>query len=580
MQPRAAGKTLGGQQDSKSQSSQVEPLVALNNISNLSSSLSDDNMQSSALLQVGILAVLPILCQHSLSDSQTVCRMLSVSKGWTTTLKQCQPWVAIGLCLKRESDLDKCAGLAHWLESYACMVKELQVTNFADNPFVIRTAHQLLGSSLKLAALNGKPAGLQSVNLDNLPGRKLLLSLPAASLTSLQLFNIDPGDPSTSQLALGIGQLTNLRTCSLWFVDADPGTAAAAATLPSACLSTLSALTRLSSLDLSTGGRSLEPLPQLPSQLQSLSVNIRGKFVMDALSLTRLTSLSLTDRDGIAKGSQLPPSLTSVSLQNTPLYPSNIRMLSNVCKLSIEADIQLSHATLAELSSLAQLDSISMSVLNPKAAAAASAAWKQLPHLQDLEIDLVEHDEDQDGRGYRLLNVVRAEERARAVLQGLAAATQLTWLSLTLDWNNSQCGSALAQLTNLQELILTGAGEVREDMMQLRALTQLKILRLEECGMDGTAAAALLCRLTGLQLLKLSTCENVTDAMVPVIGAQLRGLRRLELFNLPGFSDDSVQSLVELTQLESLWLRELGLTREGALQLKAAAPFCIKVLDT
>jgi hypothetical protein len=247
-------------------------------------------------------------------------------------------------------------------------------------------------------------------------------------------------------------------------------------------------------------------------------------------------------------------------------------MLSSVRNLSIEASLQLSASALVELSRLTQLESLSMIVCFAKAAAAASAAWKQLPQLQKLEIDMSIKDKDNQPA-----DAAEAEQLGRVVLQGLAAATQLTWLALCLDENTMHCGSALAQLSNVQELKLQGISGVLEDMLQLRALTQLKSLSLTQCGMDGTAAAALLCRLTGLQHLELSSCDHVTDAVVPVIGAQLRGLRRLELSHLAGFSNTSVQLLVELTQLKSLSLRKVGLTREGERQLRACAPFCIKM---
>jgi hypothetical protein len=492
--------------------------------------------------------------------------MLSVSKEWKEILTQCQPWVRIQIILP-----GKIADVAHWLEIYACIVQYLQVFDLGmSGGENVKAADQLLGSSLQLAAFNRKPAGLQSVDLYNLLGRKLLSSLPAASLTELKLGGLNPADPCISHLAPGIGKLTNLQSCSLWFDNAR--------TIPSHCLSSLSALTRLSSLTLGTKGRSLNPLPHLPPQLQSLSIDMGGELVLAASSLTQLTSFSLTAREGIAEGSQLPPSLTSLTLTDTPLHASTAHMLSNVRILSVEAKIQLSDAALAGLRRLAQLDSISMDLKNARAAAAASAAWQQLPQLRELRI-VLNIDGDEDEEDYQPAEPEEAEQLGRVVIEALAAATQLTSLSLILDENNNQCGSALAHLKNLQELTLAWGSDVREDMLQLRALTQLKVLRLSSCAMDNTAAVALLCRLTGLQHLKLSGCENVTDAVVPVIGAQLRGLRSLDLFMLHGFSDDSVQSLVELTQLKSLSLWGLGLTSEGVLQLKAAAPFSITVLD-
>jgi hypothetical protein len=263
-------------------------------------------------------------------------------------------------------------------------------------------------------------------------------------------------------------------------------------------------------------------------------------------------------------------------LENTPLYLNNAAMLTSVRKLTIDTGSQLSDTALAELSCLMQLESFNVILWEAKAAAAASAAWRQLPQLQNLQIYMYRSSNDDNQVENQAADAEEAEQVGHAVLQGLAAATQLTWLYLNLDLYDMQCGSALAQLTNLQGLHLHGSPGVLEDMLQLRALIQLKSLSLTQCGMDGTAAAALLCRLTGLQHLKLSSCRKVTDAVVPVIGAQLRGLHSLGLFYMPaGFGDTSVQLLVELTQLKSMSLCEVGLTREGAVQLRASAPFCI-----
>ena len=187
----------------------------------------------------------------------------------------------------------------------------------------------------------------------------------------------------------------------------------------------------------------------------------------------------------------------------------------------------------------------------------------QLPQLHDLDIYVADYP-----RGDAQLN--------HAVLQGLAAAKQLTSLSLTLPIENSLlCGSSRAQLNNLQELRISGCDGVREDMLALSSLTGLTSLCMEGCSMDKTVAAALLCSFTGLQHLGLCTCSKVTDAVVPVIGAQLRGLQMLTLLDLHGFGDGTVQLLAELTQLKCLSLANLGLSREGAQQLTRLARFCI-----
>jgi Leucine-rich repeat (LRR) protein len=318
----------------------------------------------------------------------------------------------------------------------------------------------------------------------------------------------------------------------------------------------------------------LNLLPQLPSQLARLNIDVNGNLVLDASPLTRLTCLWLQARGGIAEASRLPPSLKYLRLINTPLHANNLSLLSKgeVRKLSISTAEKLSAVALAELGQLTKLRFLDMNYGNVEAAAAASAAWKQLPQLQKLQIDMSRHDKHQPA------DAAEGEQPGHVVLQGLAAATQLTWLSLTVDRITMRCGSALARLINLQELELQGSSGVREDMLQLRALTRLKSLSIKQCGLDDTAAVALLGRLTGLQHLRVSSCSKVTDAVVPVIGLQLKGLHSLELLDLLGFGDATVQSLLELTQLKSLSVERLGLTGDGARQLWASAPFRITKL--
>ena len=519
--------------------------------------------EPAVLLQVDILAVFPIICQRrELRDARTACSLLSVSKGWRNALQQCPPWVTVSICLSRGNSLGKVTSIAAWMISYGFIVRELIVSERLDaKPYTLVAANQLLASSLQLAASKGRPAGLQRVHLEYSGGCKLLSSLPAATVTSLVLRRLDLKDPSVNYLAPGIEQLTNLRDCSLWFKVSAASTDQQA--IPPTCLSTFSALTSLTSLDIVATGYSLNPVPCLPSQLQQLMIYMEGEFLLDASPLTSLSSLHLIAAEEIAAGTRLPASLCSLRLSRTPLQPGAVSILSNVRKLSMTAQQELSGVALAELGQLTQLESISLEVLSLKAAAAAAVAWN-LPQLQHLDIYLAD-----DLHGDAQLN--------RAVLQGLAAAKQLTSLGMTLPIGDGLlCGSSIAQLSNLQELRLTGCGGVREDMLALRSLTGLTSLSMEGCSMDDTVAAALLCSFTGLRHLWLSSCPKVTDAVVPVIGAQLWGLQMLTLLDLHGFGDGSVQLLTELTQLKCLSLGGLGLTREGAQQLASLARFCIK----
>jgi hypothetical protein len=177
-------------------------------------------------------------------------------------------------------------------------------------------------------------------------------------------------------------------------------------------------------------------------------------------------------------------------------------------------------------------------------AAAGAAAWRRLPQLRALQVS--------GGGG----GVVECQ----AALERMAGATGLTSVELDMACRGPQppCGVHLAQLLNLQELELWYAKSSRQDMLHLRKLTRLTTLNLSQCSIDDAAAVELLVSLTGLKSLALLQLARrpqepkiATDAIVPVIKYQLKGLRYLFL-EVPGVTEASVDLLEGLTQLTML----------------------------
>ena len=532
----------------------------------------------SFLLQVDILTVLPILCSRAyVSDCRVICRMLSVSGQWRTTLLQCQPFVVVDVSLASGQSLGKLAtGFASWLEMYGPIISKLTFSTRTTERYVLNAADHIVGSSIELSCLAGKPAGLQCVAMDYLKAPRLLRSLPAATLTSLTVQKLDPTHPSISYLAPNIQHLTNLRSCDLTFRLL--GAPAAGVAIPPSCLSSLNMLSRLTSLKVSAVGYSLGQIQHLPQQLQQLTILTSGQFIVDASALTMLTALQLTATGGISTETRLPTSLSSVKLTCTPLQPGLLPVLKSVRNLSLSAHVQIPAVVLAQLRRLPDLHSMDMTFIGRTAAtAAAAAAWKQLPQLQKLQLWLIGGDDNNNRASDANVNTV--DQTRSVILPGLAAAKQLTRLSLWVEDANMQknmpCCSYAAQLSNLKRLELSGVCGLRKDVLTLRSLTKLTMLRLLNCALDDAAAGGLICSLTNLRRLHLMSCYNLSDAILPAMAAQLQGLRELRLSDLGDWSESSVELLAELTQLSSLAVSSCTVTAAGVEWLKQSASFMV-----
>ena len=347
-----------------------------------------------------------------------------------------------------------------------------------------------------------------------------------------------PALPSSLQ------QLTGLQKLALTALEEsddgeEEGEGRAIEQLPMGLLSSLQALTRLTRVELAASGPcTWQTLQYLPKSVQQLKVGVESGGCM--LDIPQLTSLQELEVTGFAEGSALPPSVPVVRISD-PLLPEDpCRLLAGVQQLEIQG-FNGPADTLIKLSALQSLTSISILCRTLRSAAAAAPAWHGLHQLRSLTVHCYS-------------GVSR--QRAAAVLEAIATAKGLTSLELDLSRGCTlPCAVHIAQLPNLLDLTLVHGGSSRQDMLQLRKLTQLTALELRWCSIDDGTAAAVLARLTNLRTLRLRQlqCPHgqvMSDAVLPVI-EQLKSLRSLSLA-LPGVTQDSLELIEGLTQLTRL----------------------------
>jgi Leucine-rich repeat (LRR) protein len=314
-------------------------------------------------------------------------------------------------------------------------------------------------------------------------------------------------------------------------------------------MSSLQVLTRLQKVYLGVyDGCRWPTLRHLPPSVQKLELWASGrvgsgKCLVDITQLIGLKELKVTAADGFAEGSALPACAPVVILSETPLPERPWQLLAGVQQLQIYRPDDKPAGGIAQLSRLQSLTSLSLSCRSTSYAAAAAAAWKHLPQLQSLHFSM---------------NCVRSPEnqsKCEDFVRAISMVKSLTSLRVTLPLETTLPWAVyIAQLQNLQQLILVGVNSSRQDLMQLRKMTQLRTLGLYRCSMDDAAAVAVFSRLTNLQSLKViqgnKKVVNMSDAVIPAL-EQLKGLRQLSL-SVPGVGENSVVLLEGLTQLTGL----------------------------
>jgi hypothetical protein len=491
---------------------------------------------------VDITQVLPLVLEHGdMTCPAAVCSLLLLSKPVKEALEsQCECKVPacleVRVLVKRESLGTTVSGFAHWLAQHSHLVRKLTLVSspvlladLKEEKNIYTAAETMISlafSSAAAAALNGLPPGLDTFegDPDCSCAPAMLSSLPARSLKSLKL------DMAITQLAApslpGIFQrFSNLQTLVLRV--AGPGEVELPQMPAGFCTDTLSGLSNLKYLELEACSCIFPSLGGLPVSIETLRLRAYGaKCLLDIQHLTSLQTLHVEADEGIVEGSSLPQSLLTATFEDTPMPADG-------------------HSLLPALQGLQDLRLHYPDILS---AAGGAAVWGSLPHLRTLQVQ-----DDLEGEA--------DDVECQAVLEGMARATSLTSVVLCLSSSRSglPCGVHIAQLQNLQELVLKHARSSRQDMLHLRELTQLTSLKLMYCSIDDATTAEVLGSLTGLKSLVLvqsnlvqpQQLRIVTDAIVPVIKYQLKGLRDLEL-HLPGVNEGSVGLLEGLTQLTKL----------------------------
>jgi hypothetical protein len=483
---------------------------------------------------VDITQLLPLVLEHgNITCPATVCSLLLLSKSVKEALKFCKvPCLKVAITARRASLATTSSDFALWFSQYGLLVRKLSFSSResgSEEDYICKIFETMVRLAFAGAAAGGMPPGLQSFKADSkFCSQAMLSSLPARSLKSLNL-TMTPAQLAARSLPRIFQQFSNLQKLTLESGSHICGSRhAAGVLLPASFFS------------------------GLPQSLQTLLIcRYDAKCLLDIQHLTSLQTLEVEVWKGTIDGSCLPPSLLSATFDDTPMPTDACSWLSGVQQLTLVPAYQEPPGPLLQFSALKRDQELCLQYEDVPYAAPGAAAWGSLPQLRALLLGSC--------------GEARVEE-CQAVLEGMARATSLTRVILGLPSRGPcpplPCGVHIAQLQNLQELVLYDAKSSREDVLHLSKLTQLTTLHLRFCRLDGATTAALLGSLTGLKSLVLvqsfwlELVAGETDAIVPVIKYQLKGLRELSL-SVPGVTDASVGLLEGLTQLTKLGVDRL-----------------------
>ena len=516
------------------------------------------------MLQADISAVLPLVMQHGKVTAPSVaCSLAKVCKASRAALQQCQPCLEVTLLVKNYADLGRLAGFAVWLQKNGSLLKELtllyKMVSVAELG-AYKAAECLVAQAFNIARAQGVLFRLQSFRTNRFMGAHVISNLPAASLTSLHITGPSLTQVRMSGMASALPQLTGLEHLVLTLKHERTITMPdTLRQLPSALLQSLQALCRLRRLELCVScsfWSSLQTLPPSLEQLTVMQLSGRTGCMLDISHLTNLQHLHVqAPDDGLAEGSCLPPRLPSLCWNDTLLPANASSLLQGVQKLALDNCSLVQPAdVLRGLGGISSLQQLSLEYDGSDAAVAAAApTWKSLPQLQGLTVWEFGSSEREDEAGFR--GGVR-------FLLGLAEATSLTSLHIDLNHGLELVVACLQGLTKLSVLSLENGNSSRLEMMPLTKLTQLTALSLKWCKMDDATAVVVVGGLTGLRSLTViqqgEKAGITTDAVIPVIAQQLKGLRELslripalELGNVSfSYAFDLLKGLTQLTYLQ------------------------------
>ena len=312
-------------------------------------------------------------------------------------------------------------------------------------------------------------------------------------------------------------------------------------------------LSSLHSLDLHvTQSLTLGP-EDVPAQLTRLSLETRyGHCELCLSHLTCLETLCVTAYGGLVNTS-LPPSLTWLSLINTPLPTHGLfTLLAHVVHIYLAVHRHIPPPDVyTTIGKLPMLKELRLSYQSVAAAVAAASFWKGLPQLKQFSLYL-HNDQGMDSEEF--------EHGMTHIIREVGLAKSLTQLDMDMQHGSFRCGGHFAQLSKLRSLELTQwSCYDREDLLHLKALTQLTKLSMSTVSVDDVTLVRLLYSFPQLRELDLADCGELSEVVVPVIAHQLTGLTKLGL-GLMGVTDSSVPFLVELTQVRWLTLHNSGLS--------------------
>jgi hypothetical protein len=495
---------------------------------------------------VDVLQVLPLVLEHGgIWYPKCLRSLLLLSKSIKQALKACKvPCLYVHISVKRKAPATKLPGFALWFAQYGHLVREVDLacSDHEEYDDICTVAQTMISLAFSGAAANGVRApGLQVFRATSrLCGPAMLSSLPAHSIKTMDLTMTSP-EIAVPSLPLLFQQFSNLHTLNITVDDTW----------------------------IWNGQVKVVQLPaalflSLPQCLETLSFSHEGTYLLDIGHLTSLRELTVEAIGGLVEGSTLPRSLLAATFVNTSMPGDACNLLSALQQLTLEPTYLEPPGPILQLSALKGLQELRLKYEDLPSAAAGAAAWGRLPQLRALQVS--------GGIG----SVVECQ----AVLKRMAGVSGLTSVELDVTCRGPQppCGVYLAQLLNLQELVLHCATPSRQDMLHLRKLTRLTTLELSLCSIDDATAVELLGSLTGLQSLALSQSESgpqepkvATDAIVPAIKYQLKGLRKLSL-KVPGVTEASVDLLEELTQLTRL--KVVGLSGQSVDRLRQVLVGC------
>ena len=503
--------------------------------------------------------ILPLVFEQAkIADLRTACRMMQVSKAFKAAMSCCEPCLKVQLVVMSWEQLKRIAEFTFWLQRSSHLIKNVILDYGTPEPGPWRTAQSMLSFAFSSAASTGKPLRMQAAVIAHGEfSPEMLSSLPPSILTALTVPNVTISQLQHPSVVSSMQQLTALQVLKLSVVEArepdvvDEDGGMVPKLVPAGFLSSLQGLNSLRTVALTGFNCAWPSLQCLPPSIQELDIfTASGRCLLDIPQLTSLQKLDVSAAMGIAEGSALPPSVPVVTFSKTPLPAEPCQLLAGVQQLECNwRDVQPADV-LVQLSALRSLTRLSLVYNTLQSAAAAAPAWHRLQQLRSL------------GIGYRSYGYFRLDtaEHCHVVLEGIGKAQSLTSLDVTLPDSILlvPSGKTIAQLRNLEQLALMQKTADRQDMLHLRALTQLTELKLYFTDMDDATAAAVLLQLTNLRSLKLRQWPAraiepqvlMSDAVLPAI-AQLKGLRDLTL-GLRGVNENSLPLLEGLTQLTRL----------------------------